>query len=216
MNKKLIMVFGLLAILLFFVGCETSQEQENVLTETEEPVMPDDSIPVMPPETDTQETELPEVVASVDGVEIRGDEVSSMLSQMQAMGQPVSVEDVINQLALTIVLEEEADDRGVEVYPGMIEDLIRADMEQQGLTEEALAEQGIDLNELIAQQEALISPSDLKIMALIEDEKEVHGIDEVEAEQRLIQLASERLASADFQLFVASETPSVEQEIIFE
>ena len=213
MNRKFVFALGAFALLLF-AACDPVEQEQPFPEEVpdEDPFVTEQEIVQDNIQTNA---ELPEVVASLNGVEISRDEVSSLVSQAQVSGQQFSPEQAVNQIAINMILESEAEERGVEADISLVEELLRNSMAAQGITEADLEAQGMTFEDILAQQQATLTETDLLIIGLIEDEKESEGLNDVEAEQSLIQFASQELESSDFQIFIESQPP-VEQEIVIE
>lgn len=166
--KYITTILGVLTLLIL-AGCtptEDVQQEVPEIPEIEEATPEVSNVP-----------ELPETVATINGEEITGAEVSDMITQMQMQGLQVTPEDVVDQIIMQILLTEEAQNRNYDVSSENVEELF----EQQGISSEELRPlveaEGMNYDEFIENQKI-----EVKLSLLIEEEANVE-ITEEEARQ---------------------------------
>ena len=124
--------------------------------EQPEAAPPPEEAPQMQMPQQPEPPDVPEVVATVNGEEIAGEEFQEafmQFSQMMMMQgqQPMSEQEVLDQLINTRILEIRAEEAGIEVDEDEVQEQIDELAEQFGGEEELaqlLQQQGIDADEL--------------------------------------------------------------------
>ncbi|MFT4326482.1 MAG: hypothetical protein ACMXYK_03195 [Candidatus Woesearchaeota archaeon] len=196
MNTKII-ILGVLAMLLI-AGC-TSQE-----TIQDEPsdMFVDDSqtdIPVVDPfeSQQPQTLELPEVVATVNGEEIRGQEVAELFQQFEIMGFDASLDQIISEISIGIVLRQEADRQGITVTTEEVEEFFISEGFSTEEIQEIATMEGMDYTEFLEMQK-----EDVKIMILMQNIQEEQNLSGEESREQVINLAYQLLEEAEIQTFI--------------
>jgi parvulin-like peptidyl-prolyl isomerase len=147
--KKIMLILGILAVLLI-AGCGSIEQEPEI--EMTFPDQGEQESPQIQPEIPQTQQELPEVVAIINGDEIKGAEISNMQMQMQMQGITMSVEEVLDQLIIQRLLIQEAATRGYEVSDQEIEQSFM----QQGFSvdeiKEMLEPEGVSYEEFLEEQ----------------------------------------------------------------
>ncbi len=228
MRKAIMITISAIALLLIAACAPTEPAPPQ------DPGMPPPDDPGMPPADDPFEQveppELPDVVATINGEEILGEEVLGFQNQMEMQGMPMDLETAVNQMITRKLLTQEAERRGYEVTREDVEERLEAQglpadeareiIEMQGMNYEDFLDEQISetklamLVEEIAEQ---VEITDEEAMQFYEEQAPMLGdevtYEDVEGQIKdilagevandiLMELANDLMEEADIQLFV--------------
>lgn len=170
--KKIILIIGIIAMLVF-AAC--SQEEPTPSPDEDLPIIDDpfgqDDV------FGEQETEdLPDVLAIVNGEEIRREKVLQFQTEMQMRGVAMSIQETLDNVIVRHLLIQESKRQGLEPTREDIEALL----EREGITKELLEMQGVNYEDFIEEQ---LKSEDIGITLLIKKATEEVNVTEEQARE---------------------------------
>ncbi len=172
--KKTMILLGALALILI-TAC-TQQETSN---EIDLDSLPDEpQAPTGMVIENSQEQELPKIIATINDENIKRDELLNFQRQMNSQGLNLNLNETLNQLLNRKILVQEAKNRGYNATINEVENLLS----QQGFsledTKELLEAQDINYEEYLNSQ-----LDEILFIKMIENEKKNIMITENESKQ---------------------------------
>lgn len=127
-NKKNVIIAIMILSVIIVAGCSTTQEtvQEDNTTQNENGLVPEITS---------------DVVATVNGEEIRTNEVSSMQQSLQQQGLQATQQDALEELINQAILAQEVAKQQITITTQEAETLMETQLAQQGATLEQYKQQ---------------------------------------------------------------------------
>jgi len=145
MNKKYFLILGLVLVFLFSACTQTEEKNETELNTQQ--AFNEEII------TQTNDLNLPEIVAIIDGEEITNDQILQYLYLMELPENQESISEVINQIATRKVLLNEANRREYSIDLDEVESHLRniSEMDIEEI-KNIIETQGLDYSEFLEEQ----------------------------------------------------------------